>query len=137
MESGPFLHFPEYNQIVKSVARADALLQGQREVLRLLAKRAPLVEILHHLVSILEEQYDGLLCSILMVDEQTQTFKAGVDVSHSKNFSMEISGVSILPPYVGPCCKAANLAMGSEPIVPCYCLEQRSWSVSPLVFIRE
>lgn len=103
------LHNPEYNQIVKSVMRADALLAGQRKVLQLLAEGAPLFKVLHLLVSLIEEQYEGSLCSILLVDENAKTFKAGVDVSHSKNYSLEATGVSILPPYTGPCFVASDL----------------------------
>lgn len=105
----PTMNFPEYQQILKSVMRADALLTGQRRVLELLAKRAPLFEILHLLVSILEEQYEGILCSILLVDEKTQTFKEGVAVNHGNNYLLDVSGVTILPPYLGPCCQAAHL----------------------------
>jgi len=94
---------------VGAMRHADALLAGQRRVLELLAKRAPLVEILHHLVFLLEEHYEGLLCSILLVDERSQTFKAGVDVSDAKNYSLEGSGISYLPPYAGPCCRCAHL----------------------------
>lgn len=103
------MNFPEYHQIVKSVIRADALLAGQRKILKLLANRAPLFQVLHLLVSIMEEQYDGLLCSILLVDEKTQTFKSGVEANYSQGFTYDLAGVSILPPYLGPCCKATNL----------------------------
>jgi signal transduction histidine kinase len=102
------LEFPEYNRIVQSLIRSDALLSGQRKALELLAKRAPLFDVLHLLVALLEEQYEGLLCSILIVDEESRTFRAGVEVSDAKNYSLEIRGVSITPPYVGPCCMAAH-----------------------------
>lgn len=100
--------FPEYQQIIKSVMRADALLAGHRKILELMAQRAPLFNVLHELVSFLESQYEGLLCSILIVDGQTQTFKVGVNACDTKNFSLEASGVSILPPYVGPCCMSSH-----------------------------
>ncbi len=93
----------------RSLVRADALLAGHRRVLELMAKQAPLFTILHELVAFLENQYDGLLCSILLVDQEAQTFKVGVNACESKNFSLEASGVSILPPYVGPCCMSSHL----------------------------
>lgn len=106
--------YPEYNQIIQAVLKADALLSGQKEVLELLAKRAPLFEVLHRLVSIVEEQYDGTFCSILLVDNVQNTFKAGVRVEYEKNYCEEETGVSILPPYMGPCCMAAHL---HEPVL--------------------
>lgn len=99
---------PEYQQIVRSVMRADALLTGHRRILELMAERAPLFTVLHELVSFLERQYDGLLCSILLVDDDTQTFKVGVEACEAKNYSLEASGVSILPPYGGPCCMSTH-----------------------------
>lgn len=89
--------------------RAEELLTGHRRILELVAKQASLFTILHELVSFLEDQYDGLLCSILLVDTASQTFKVGVKACESKNFSREEAGVSILPPYVGPCCMASHL----------------------------
>ena len=106
--------YPEYNQIIQSVLKADALLAGQKEVLELLAKKAPLFQILHRLVSIVEEQYEGTFCSILLVDNVQKIFKAGVRVEYEKNYSEEETGVSILPPYMGPCCMASHL---SEPVL--------------------
>lgn len=106
--------YPEYNQIIQSVLKADALLSGQKEVLELLAKRAPLFQVLHRLVSIVEEQYEGTFCSILLVDNVQKTFKAGVRVEYEKNYCEEETGVSILPPYMGPCCMASHL---HEPVL--------------------
>ena len=72
--SDQLARYPEYNQIIQAVLKADALLSGQKEVLELLAKKAPLFQILHRLVSIVEEQYDGTFCSILLVDSINKTF---------------------------------------------------------------
>ena len=82
--SDQLARYPEYNQIIQAVLKADALLSGQKEVLELLAKRAPLFQVLHRLVSIVEEQYDGTFCSILLVDNVNKTFKAGVRVEYEK-----------------------------------------------------
>ena len=112
--SDQLARYPEYNQIIQAVLKADALLSGQKEVLELLAKRAPLFQVLHRLVSIVEEQYDGTFCSILLVDSVNKTFKAGVRVEYEKNYSEEETGVSILPPYMGPCCMASHL---HEPVL--------------------
>ena len=112
--SDQLARYPEYNQIIQAVLKADALLSGQKEVLELLAKRAPLFQVLHRLVSIVEEQYDGTFCSILLVDNVNKTFKAGVRVEYEKNYSEEETGVSILPPYMGPCCMASHL---HEPVL--------------------
>ena len=112
--SDQLARYPEYNQIIQAVLKADALLSGQKEVLELLAKKAPLFQILHRLVSIVEEQYDGTFCSILLVDSINKTFKAGVRVEYEKNYSEEETGVSILPPYMGPCCMASHL---HEPVL--------------------
>ena len=87
--SDQLARYPEYNQIIQAVLKADALLSGQKEVLELLAKKAPLFQILHRLVSIVEEQYDGTFCSILLVDSINKTFKAGVRVEYEKNYSEE------------------------------------------------
>lgn len=132
--SNVLARYPEYNQIIQSVLKADALLSGQKEVLELLAKRAPLFQILHRLVSIVEEQYEGTFCSILLVDNVQKTFKAGVRVEYEKNYCEEETGVSILPPYMGPCCMASNLR---EPVLvtdiatdPRWQAPWRDWALS-------
>jgi PAS domain S-box-containing protein len=65
----------EYLGIVMDVTertRAAALRDGESRILELIARDAPLEEILDKLVRVVEAQFAGLLCSVLLLDEDGQ-----------------------------------------------------------------
>jgi len=52
--------------------RGEALRDGESHVLEMIARDAPLEETLERLVRVLEAQFAGLLCSVLLLDEDGQ-----------------------------------------------------------------
>src|SRR5260370_28558079 len=50
---------------------AEALRDGESRILEMIARDAPLEEILENLVRVVEAQFAGLLCSVLLLDDDT------------------------------------------------------------------
>lgn len=110
---------------------ADELLQaGQRRVLELVAKDAPLTESLGVLCRLIEEQEDGMLCSLLLPDRQRRQTGLAVGGSLPDVFLRGIEGLSLEPPYIGAC--GETLMEGATTTVPDingderYCAEWRA-----------
>jgi PAS domain S-box-containing protein len=57
--------------------RAEALRDGESRILEMIARDAPLEEILEKLVRVVEAQFAGLLCSVLLLDEDGQHARHG------------------------------------------------------------
>jgi PAS domain S-box-containing protein len=74
-----------------------AFERGQREVLELIAAGAPLGKQLEQIVLLIEAQAPGMLCSILLLDEQSR-LRTGAAPSLPEAFVNAINGAEI-----GPC----------------------------------
>ena len=57
--------------------RLEALVDGQRQVVELLAKDAPLAEVLDRLCGVVESQLPRALCSVLLLDADGIRVKTG------------------------------------------------------------
>ena len=57
--------------------RAEALRDGESRILEMIARDAPLEEILEKLVRVVEAQFAGLLCSVLLLEEDGQHVRHG------------------------------------------------------------
>ncbi|MBI4604585.1 MAG: PAS domain-containing protein [Planctomycetes bacterium] len=87
--------------------RAEALLEGQNRVLERIATGAPLEEALSLLALAIEEQSDGLLCSILLLlDEDRKRLLHGAAPSLPAEHCRAVHGLA-LGPAVGSCGTAA------------------------------
>ena len=75
-------------------------------VLELLAHEQPLPTVLDAIVRGVEQSNPGMLCTILLLDESTQTFRAGAAPSVPEFYSRAIETVTI-GPGVGSCGTAA------------------------------
>lgn len=117
----------EQIQIICSIAGAHSILAGQKEVLGLLAKGAPLFDILYRLIQILEQQTVGLNCQILLLDQDTKFFKASIKTSSPHDYSYDIAGSKASIPYLGPCCMAADLG---KTIIVDNILEDTRWPLN-------
>jgi diguanylate cyclase (GGDEF)-like protein/PAS domain S-box-containing protein len=82
--------------------------QGRNRVLELLAKGAPLPEILEALVKSVEFQAPGSLCSILLMDKDGKHLNVGAAPSLPDFYSSAINGLAI-GPNVGSCGTTAYL----------------------------
>nr|AUN37529.1 diguanylate cyclase/phosphodiesterase [uncultured bacterium] len=86
----------------------EALLDGQRQVLEMLAADAPLSESLGRLMRCIEERAPGMLGSVLLLDEHGVHLRHGAAPSLPLEYLRAIDGVTI-GPTVGSCGTAAYL----------------------------
>jgi PAS domain S-box-containing protein len=80
--------------------------RGQRELLERIAAGAPLNELLEQIVRLVEAQSEGMLCSILLLDERR--LRHGAHSSLPDQFIQNIDG-SQIGPNAGSCGSAAHL----------------------------
>ena len=80
--------------------RAEQLRDGQRAVLELIAKGAPLSETLTRLCEVVESQSDGVLCSILIKDGDCLRYAAGPSLP--AEYVSVVDGIRI-GPAAGSC----------------------------------
>jgi signal transduction histidine kinase len=89
---------------------------GQQRILEMIAAGRPLTQILAEVCLLIEQQEAGLLCSVLLLDEQGRHTGGGVGPSLPDDFVRALNGIAIAPPYTGSCCRA--LDSGEEVVVP-------------------
>ena len=82
--------------------RAEALRDGESRILEMIARDAPLEEILKKLVRVVEAQFAGLLCSVLLLDEDGQHIRHGAAPSLPQPYNAAIDGLCI-GPKAGSC----------------------------------
>jgi PAS domain S-box-containing protein len=82
--------------------RAVALRDGESRILEMIARDAPLEEILENLVHVVEAQFTGLLCSVLLLDEGGQHARHGAAPSLPEPYTKAIDGLCI-GPKAGSC----------------------------------
>jgi PAS domain S-box-containing protein len=82
--------------------RAEALRDAERRILEMIARDARLEEILEKLVRVVEAQFAGLLCSVLLLDEDGQHVRHGAAPSLPKAYTKAIDGLCI-GPKAGSC----------------------------------
>jgi GAF domain-containing protein len=86
--------------------RAKALLDGQNRILQLIYEDRPLGETLAEICRTIEAQVEGVLCSILLLDEEGEHLLHGAAPSLPSDYCEAIDGLSI-GPNVGSCGAAA------------------------------
>ena len=82
--------------------RAEALREGESRILEMIVRDAPLPEILEHLVHVVESQFAGLLCSVLLLDEDGMHIRHGAAPSLPESYIRAIDGLCI-GPKAGSC----------------------------------
>lgn len=82
--------------------RAEQLREGQGRVLELIARAAPLKDILDRLLLLIESQSDGVLCSVLLLDEDGVSMRPAAGPSLPPDYMAALDGVQI-GPGVGSC----------------------------------
>lgn len=88
--------------------QAESLQAGQRQVLESIALGRTLPETLPMVCRVIEEHEPGLLCSILLIDEQTQYTGAGYGHRLPASYLQSQAGIHIGAPYTGSCCEALD-----------------------------
>src|ERR1700676_3239080 len=103
--------------------RAEALRDGESRILEMIAHDAPLKEILETLVRVVEAQFAGLLCSVLLLDEDGLHVRHGAAPSLPEPYSKAIDGLCI-----GPKAGSCGTAMyRREPVVVTDILQDPLW----------
>src|SRR5437879_11535336 len=89
----------------------------------MIARDAPLEEILENLVRVVEAQFAGLLCSVLLLDDDGQHVRHGAAPSLPKAYTKAIDGLCI-----GPKAGSCGTAMyRREPVVVTDILQDPLW----------
>lgn len=91
----------------------EALLNGQKRVLELIATGAPLPETLTALVGVIETQSPEMLCTVLLLDADGVHLRHGAAPSLPVEYTRAIDGLAI-GPSVGSC---GTAAFGREPVI--------------------
>jgi signal transduction histidine kinase/DNA-binding response OmpR family regulator len=86
----------------------EMLQAGQKSVLELVARDAPLVEVLDETLRVVEQQSPGMICSILLVDESGSALRHVVSRRLPDGYRTAMEQVAI-GPNVGSCGSAAYL----------------------------
>ena len=103
--------------------RAEALSDGESRILEMIARDAPLEEIMEKLVRVVEAHFAGLFCSILLLDKDGQHLRHGAAPSLPGAYTKAIDGLSI-----GPKAGSCGTAMyRKEPVVVTDILQDPLW----------
>ena len=86
--------------------RVEVLQAGQKHVLELVARDAPLLEMLDDTLRVVEQQAPGMICSILLVDEDATVLRHAVSRRLPEPFVHAVDAIAI-GPEVGSCGTAA------------------------------
>ncbi len=100
--SAAFGEFVGISMDVTERKRAEALRDGESRILEMIARDAPLGEILENLVRVLEAQFAGMQCSVLLLDEDGQHARHGAASSLPAPYTKAIDGLAI-GPKAGSC----------------------------------
>jgi C4-dicarboxylate-specific signal transduction histidine kinase len=122
-ESGEITEIVGTLMDVTERTRAEALRAGESRILEMIARDARLAEILEQLVRVVEAQFAGLLCSVLLLDEDGQHVRHGAAPSLPKPYIQAINGLCI-----GPKAGSCGTAMyRREPVVVADILQDPLW----------
>jgi PAS domain S-box-containing protein len=99
-------YYDSYILDITERKRAEELLAGQNRVLEMIARGKPLAETLDGLARFIESQCSGMLCSVLLLDEEGRHLQHGAAPSLPEAYSRAIHGLAI-GPRVGSCGTAA------------------------------
>jgi signal transduction histidine kinase len=100
-----------------------ALRDGESRILEMTARDARLEDTLETLVHVVEAQFAGLLCSVLLLDEDGEHVRHGAAPNLPKAYSEAIDGLSI-----GPKAGSCGTAMyRREPVVVIDILQDPLW----------
>jgi PAS domain S-box-containing protein len=105
--------------------RAEALRDAESRILEMIARDAPLEQILEQLVRVVEAQFAGLVCSVLLLDVDGQHVRHGAAPSLPLAYTEAIDGLCI-----GPKAGSCGTAMyRREPVVVTDILEDPLWEL--------
>ena len=103
---------------------ADALRDGQARILEMIARSAPLAEVLDHLMRHVESLLIGISGAVLLLDKAGLCLRRAAAPSLAETFTGAIDGVRI-GPGVGPCGAAAQ---ERQPVIVADVLDDPLWA---------
>lgn len=103
--------------------RAHQLREGQDQVLELIARGAPLAKILDNLMLLIESQSDGVICSVLLLDEDGVTARPASGPSLPPDYMAALNGLPI-GPGAGSC---GSAMFCNEPVIVPDILADHRW----------
>jgi diguanylate cyclase (GGDEF)-like protein/PAS domain S-box-containing protein len=74
---------------------ADALREGQAQILEMIAAGAPLADVLERLVLLTESQLKGIIGAVLLLDEATARLRYGAAPSLAKAYADAVDGLPV------------------------------------------
>jgi diguanylate cyclase (GGDEF)-like protein/PAS domain S-box-containing protein len=74
---------------------ADALRDGQAQILEMIAMSAPLADVLGRLVLLMESQFKGIVGAVLLLDEMTARLRYGAAPSLPNAYAKAVDGMPI------------------------------------------
>ena len=104
--------------------QAEALRDGESHILEMIARDGPLEDILENLVRVVEAQFAGLFCSVLLLDEDGQRARHGAAPSLPESYTKAIDGL-LIGPKAGSCGAAMYRR---EPVVVTDILQDPLWA---------
>ena len=122
--SGDLIEYVGTVMDVTERKQAEALREGESRILEMIARDARLEEILENLVRVVEAQFAGLLCSVLLLEEDGQHVRRGAAPSLPESYTEAIDGLCI-----GPKAGSCGTAMyRKEPVVVTDILQDPLWA---------
>ncbi len=98
---------------ITSRKQGEALLDGQKRVLEMIAAGAALPETLEVLLRLIESQASGMLCSVLLLDPDEVHLRHGAAPSLPASYIAAVDGLAI-----GPCAgSCGTAAFRREPVI--------------------
>jgi PAS domain S-box-containing protein len=94
------------NRDITGRKHAEALADGQKQVLEMIARGAPLSETLDKLLRVVESQFDEMYCSILLLDTDGKSLRHGAAPRLPEAYTKAIDG-AVVGAEVGSCGTAA------------------------------
>ena len=122
-ESGQIMEIVGTLMDVTEQKRAEALRDGESRILEMIARDAPLQEIYETLVAVVEAHFVGMLCSVLLLDNDGQHVRHGAAPSLPRSYVDAIDGLSI-GPQAGSC---GTAMYRKEPVVVIDILQDPLW----------
>ncbi|MEJ0037531.1 MAG: PAS domain-containing protein [Gammaproteobacteria bacterium] len=94
------------NRDITGRKHAEALADGQKQVLEMIARGAPLTETLDKLLRVVEAQFEEMYCSILILDPDGKHLRTGAAPRLPEPYTKAIDG-AVIGAEVGSCGTAA------------------------------
>jgi PAS domain S-box-containing protein len=106
--SGEVVQLLAVSRDITERRREDTFRVAQHQVLEMIASGKPLDAVLESVVHLVESQCDGMLCSVLLLDDDGTTIRHGAAPSLAGEFVRAIDGLSI-GPRAGSCGTAMHV----------------------------